>query len=67
MAHGMDTSYKFSILPGVGHDFTLAMKNGQMGQQIFKYLYGDAKPQTPSTIADAPRIGLVLPAIDEAV
>lgn len=74
MAHGMNTSYEFSILPGVGHDFPLAMKNGQMGQQIFKYLYGTApmligkaKPQTSSTIVDTPRIGLVLPAIDEAV
>lgn len=40
MAHGADTSYQFSILPGIGHDFTRAMKNGQLGRRVFSYLYG---------------------------
>ena len=61
IAHGMETSYVFSILPGVNHDFTDAMKSSQMGQRVFKYLFGSApslsnqgeapahSPQTDST------------------
>jgi len=42
IAHGMVTSYEFSILPGVDHDFSLAMKNGRLGQRVFRYLFGVA-------------------------
>jgi pimeloyl-ACP methyl ester carboxylesterase len=61
IAHGMETAYAFSLLPGVNHDFTSAMKNSQLGQRVFKYLFGTApslagqdkapahSPQTDST------------------
>lgn len=62
MEHGMDTSYRFSILPGVDHDFTLAMRNAQMGLEVFKYLFGTApqpsrETRTPTTfkIVNTPR------------
>jgi len=74
IAHDLDTSYEFSILPGVDHDFTRAMETGQMGQQVFKYLYGtaprlrdDIKLQTSAPLIDTPRTEPALPAIDEAV
>lgn len=47
MENGIDTYYKFSILPGVDHDFTLAMRNAHMGREVFKYLFGTA-PQSGS-------------------
>lgn len=39
MEHDIDASYKFAVIPGVGHDFRRAMKNGQLGQRIFSYLF----------------------------
>jgi pimeloyl-ACP methyl ester carboxylesterase len=66
--HDMETSYVFSILPGVNHDFTSAMKNSQMGQRVFKYLFGTApslpgqdeapahSPQTDSTQTGSPSL-----------
>ena len=74
MAHGMDTSYEFSMLPGVDHDFTRAMKTGRMGQQVFKYLFGstpllrgDVKLQTSAPVTDTSPTEPALPAIDKAV
>jgi pimeloyl-ACP methyl ester carboxylesterase len=74
MAHGMDTSYEFSIIPGVDHDFTRAMETGQMGQQVFSYLFGsapllrdDVKLQTSTPLIDTPLTEPALPAIEEAV
>jgi len=39
MEHDMDASCEFAIIPGVGHDFTRAMKNGQLGRKIFSHLF----------------------------
>ena len=47
MEHGMDTPYSFSILTGVDHDFTLAMRSALMGRKVFNYLFGKA-PQPGS-------------------
>ena len=74
MAHGLNTPYEFTILPGVDHDFTRAMETGQMGQQVFSYLFGteprlrnDVKLQSSTPLIDTPLTEPALPAIDEAV
>jgi pimeloyl-ACP methyl ester carboxylesterase len=56
MAHGADTPYQFSVLPGIGHDFTRAMQNGQLGQRVFSYLYG-APPAVPHRVAESAQAG----------
>ncbi|VAW77486.1 hypothetical protein MNBD_GAMMA15-2180 [hydrothermal vent metagenome] len=45
-AHGIDTAYEFTILPRVDHDFTRAMKNGQLGKHVFRYLFGAIASRT---------------------
>ncbi|MEN8207427.1 MAG: hypothetical protein ABFS24_15685 [Pseudomonadota bacterium] len=74
MAHGMDTSYVFSILPGINHDFAGAMKNCQLGQRVFKYLFGTAPSLSvkgaspaPSHQAGTTQAGPLSPAMDKAV
>ena len=74
MAHGMDTPYTFSILPGVDHSFTLAMKNGRLGEQVFKYLFGpaplladQARSQTALQESNKPLIKPPRPSMDEVV
>ena len=56
MAHGFDTPYEFSILPGVDHDFTRTMKSGQFCQFVFKYLFGSTALVTnkADTLTDTP-------------
>ncbi len=39
MEHDIDASCRFTIIPGVGHDFRRAMKNGQLGLRVFRYLF----------------------------
>ncbi|MEN8107708.1 MAG: hypothetical protein ABFS22_06840 [Pseudomonadota bacterium] len=74
VAHGMNTPYTFSIVPGVDHDFSRAMGNGQLGQRVFSYLFGTAprlaaqvKPLAPGQLDDIRQAGLALPAIDAVV
>ena len=74
IAHDMDTSYEFSIIPGVDHDFTRAMEIGKLGQQVFSYLFGsapllrdDVKLQTSTPLIDTPLTEPALPTLDEAV
>lgn len=59
MAHGVDTSYEFSMLRGINHDFTLAMNGGKLGQRVFSYLLGAATSLTGK--ADSP---LLPPLVD---
>jgi len=57
MAHDIDTSYEFTILPGIDHDFTRAMKNGSLGEHVFRYLFGAMPLSTGQSEppADTPR------------
>jgi pimeloyl-ACP methyl ester carboxylesterase len=53
-ALGLDTRYRYDELPGVGHDFTEAMKIGRIGEHTFQFLFGDPPPQQtlqPSLLA----------------
>jgi hypothetical protein len=54
IAHGVDTSYQFSILPGVDHDFSRAMQSGRLGQHVFRYLFGTAPSRTGQGESQAP-------------
>lgn len=38
-AQGLTTDYRFQTLPGIGHDFTIAMVSGGMGKAVFAYLF----------------------------
>ena len=40
-AHGLATDYRYQVLPGIGHDFTAAMVEGQMGRLVFDHLFGE--------------------------
>ncbi|HED14998.1 MAG TPA: hypothetical protein ENI62_15345 [Gammaproteobacteria bacterium] len=40
MEYAMDASCEFAIIPSVGHDFSRAMRNGQLGQRVFSCLFG---------------------------
>ncbi|MCQ9377744.1 alpha/beta fold hydrolase [Methyloversatilis sp. XJ19-49] len=35
------TPYGYSVLPGVGHDFTRAMTEGGLGAAVFRFLFGE--------------------------
>lgn len=53
-AAGLDTAYTFRVLAGCDHDFATNIKQGGMGLQIFKYLFG-----TPRTaVAGDPAAGM---------
>lgn len=41
------TLYYFELLPNTGHCFTMAMKDGDMGERVFRFLF----PATPSGIS----------------
>ncbi len=38
---GYETEYRFTLMPGIGHDFTDAMVNGAMGEIVFARLFGE--------------------------
>lgn len=70
ITHGLDTSYVFSVLPGINHDFTGAMKSSKLGRHVFEYLFGkatqlsgEASTQASFKIVDTPRTEFLLPAI----
>ena len=74
LSQGLDTRYEFSVLRGINHDFSLAMKNGLMGQRVFRYLLGAAPVLTAQAelsastlLADVPQTEVGLPAIDKAM
>ena len=74
LSQGLDTRYEFSVLRGINHDFSLAMKNGLMGQRVFRYLLGatpvltaQAELSASTLLADVPQTEVGLPAIDKAM
>lgn len=40
-AVGLATPYHFEVMAGVGHDFSAAMRVGNMGSLVFDHLFGD--------------------------
>lgn len=60
IAHGMGASFEFSILSGVGHDFTRAMNGCRMGERVFSYLFGAAPSAQDITEPSSPPAGTPL-------
>lgn len=43
---GLATPYHFEVMADVGHDFTAAMRVGDMGALVFDHLFGDRWPHS---------------------
>jgi len=69
IAHGVNTTYKISIMPGVDHEFTRAVRDGRLSQRVFEYLFGSAplsgdqaEPRVSFPMDDIHRAESILPA-----
>jgi len=54
--HGFETTYRFELLPGVGHSFTDAVDTGGLVHKVGAFLVavGAAQPGATSTVASRP-------------
>jgi poly(3-hydroxybutyrate) depolymerase len=50
LACGLNTEYRFGTLPGVGHSFAQCMGRGQMGRQIFRFLFEPGAGKTEDVV-----------------
>ena len=44
---GLPEPLSFKLLPAVPHCFALSMRRGEMGEQVFRFLFGDASQERP--------------------
>ena len=44
---GYSTLYYFELLPKTGHSFTMAMKEGDMGERVFRFLFPASQSRSP--------------------
>lgn len=64
---GLATPYGYSVLPGVGHDFTRAMTEGGLGTAVFRFLFGEHGGCTLHEVSCPSASSGVLPATKAAV
>jgi pimeloyl-ACP methyl ester carboxylesterase len=52
-ARGLKPRVRCVVVPGIGHSFADFMRDGELGERVFAFLYGDAKrvpPETPVSL-----------------